>query len=81
MYASGRTRVGDQAFNASRVEELHAGIQLPTDASPQRIATALHTLLDDRRFRTGAARAANRIAVEDPDRAAAEALERIARRA
>jgi UDP:flavonoid glycosyltransferase YjiC (YdhE family) len=69
----------DQAFNASRVEALHAGIQLPTDAPPQRIATALQTLLADRRFSAAAARAADRIAAEDPDRTAAEALERIAR--
>jgi UDP:flavonoid glycosyltransferase YjiC (YdhE family) len=68
----------DQAFNASRVEELHAGIHLSADAPPQRIRNALHTLLTDPRFSAAAARAANRIAVEDPDRAAAEALERIA---
>jgi UDP:flavonoid glycosyltransferase YjiC (YdhE family) len=70
----------DQAFNASRVEALRAGIQLPTQAPPEMIATALRTLLADPRFSTAAARAASRIAAEDPDRKAAEALERIAHR-
>jgi UDP:flavonoid glycosyltransferase YjiC (YdhE family) len=70
----------DQAFNARRVEELHAGIALPTDASPERIRTALHTLLGDARFRAAAVGVAERIAAAEPDRTAAEALERTAHR-
>jgi UDP:flavonoid glycosyltransferase YjiC (YdhE family) len=67
----------DQPFNASRVEELDAGIALATDASPERIRIALQTLLDDVRFRAAAVGVADRIAAADPDRAAAEALERV----
>jgi hypothetical protein len=37
-------------------------------------------LLDEERFRAAAARLAQRIAAEDPDRTAAEALERAAQR-
>jgi UDP:flavonoid glycosyltransferase YjiC (YdhE family) len=66
----------DQAFNAGRVEELGAGIQVPADASPERIRVALHTLLCDARFRAAAVRLADRIGAADPDRTAAEALER-----
>jgi hypothetical protein len=44
----------------------------------QRIRSALDALLTDPHFSAAAARAADRIAVEDPDRAASEALERIA---
>lgn len=68
----------DQAFNASRLEELHAGIRLPTHASGQQIHDALNTLLSDKRFSAAAARLATRIATEDPNRTAAEALEHIA---
>jgi UDP:flavonoid glycosyltransferase YjiC (YdhE family) len=69
----------DQLFNASRVEQLGAGIRLSTDAAPRRIRTALDTLLTDGRYRAAAERLANRIAAENPDRTAAEVLERIAR--
>jgi UDP:flavonoid glycosyltransferase YjiC (YdhE family) len=67
----------DQAFNASRVEALRAGIALPGDAPPERICAALGALLKDRRFALAAARLAERIAAEEPDRRAAEALESI----
>jgi UDP:flavonoid glycosyltransferase YjiC (YdhE family) len=70
----------DQPFNADRVERLEAGIRLPADAPPQRIRTALDALLTGGRYRAAAERLANRIAAENPDRTAAEALERIARR-
>jgi UDP:flavonoid glycosyltransferase YjiC (YdhE family) len=70
----------DQAFNAGRVEQLAAGIRLPTDATPERIRIALRALLTDPRFRASAARAARRIAADEPDRTAAEALERAAHR-
>ena len=71
----------DQAFNASRVEALDAGIRLPTHAPPQEIRKALHALLAERRFAAAATRMAKRIAAEEPDRTAAELLERVARRA
>jgi UDP:flavonoid glycosyltransferase YjiC (YdhE family) len=71
----------DQAFNAGRVEELGAGIRLPSNASPARIRNALEALLHDPRFPAAAERAARRIAADEPDRTAAEALERTARRA
>lgn len=70
----------DQAFNAGRVEALGAGIRLPTDAPPEPIREALHALLDDGRFAAAAARAAERIAADEPDRTAAVALEHIAPR-
>jgi UDP:flavonoid glycosyltransferase YjiC (YdhE family) len=65
----------DQAFNAGRVEQLEAGIRLPTDAPPERIQLGLRVLLTDSRFPEAAARAASRIASDEPDRTAAEALE------
>jgi UDP:flavonoid glycosyltransferase YjiC (YdhE family) len=70
----------DQAFNAGRVEQLDAGIRLPTDAPPERIGIALRTLLTDPRFPSAAALVARRIAADEPDRTAAEAVERTARR-
>jgi UDP:flavonoid glycosyltransferase YjiC (YdhE family) len=70
----------DQGFNASRVEQLGAGLALPADSPPARIRAAVRTLLDEERFRAAAARLAQRIAAEDPDRTAAEALERAAQR-
>jgi UDP:flavonoid glycosyltransferase YjiC (YdhE family) len=68
----------DQGFNAGRVTQLGAGMRRPADASPVRIGTALQRLLDDRGFAEAARRAAARIAADEPDRAAAEALERTA---
>jgi UDP:flavonoid glycosyltransferase YjiC (YdhE family) len=70
----------DQAFNADRVEQVGAGIRLPTDAPPRRMRTALHGLLADRRFAAQASLAARRIAADEPDRTAAEALEHTAHR-
>lgn len=69
----------DQALNAGRVEQVNAGLALPADSPPARIRAALQTLLDDARFGAAAAGLADRIAADDPDRAAAEALERAAR--
>lgn len=69
----------DQVFNASRTEQLDAGIALPPDAPVERIRTALRTLLAHPRFATAARRAAARIAADEPDQTAAEALERTAR--
>lgn len=68
----------DQAFNARRIEELGAGIALPPDAPPDAIRAELRTLLTQPRFATAARRAAARIAAGEPDRTAAEALERTA---
>ena len=65
----------DQAFNAGRVETLGAGIALPLDASPQRIRSALDTLLSGASFRTAAGDAARRIAADRPERAAGRALD------
>jgi UDP:flavonoid glycosyltransferase YjiC (YdhE family) len=70
----------DQGFNAGRVEQLEAGIRLPTDAPPGRIQTALRALLTDPRYATQAALAARRLAADQPDRTAAEALEHTADR-
>ena len=58
----------DQAFNASRVEALGAGIALPLDASPQRIHAALGALGSDASFRAAAVSARERIAAARPDR-------------
>jgi UDP:flavonoid glycosyltransferase YjiC (YdhE family) len=69
----------DQSFNAERVEQLGAGIRLACDSPPDRIRTALHRLLDDRRFPAAAARVARRIADDEPDRTAGDAIERTAR--
>lgn len=70
----------DQAFNAERVEQLGAGIRLAADALPERIRTAMQELLADPRFGAAAARAARRIAADEPDRTAAAELERAADR-
>jgi UDP:flavonoid glycosyltransferase YjiC (YdhE family) len=70
----------DQAFNAGRVERLEAGIRLPPDAPPERIRIALRTILADPRFPAAATLAARRIAADEPDRTAAEVLERTAQR-
>ena len=70
----------DQAFNASRVEELGAGLGLATHAPAGRIRAAVCTLLADASFRAAALRAARRIAAGRPDEAAAQALERASRR-
>jgi UDP:flavonoid glycosyltransferase YjiC (YdhE family) len=70
----------DQAFNAGRVEQLEAGIRLATDAPPERIRIGLDELLADPRFRAAAALAARRVAADEPDRTAGQALERAAHR-
>ena len=71
----------DQAFNAGRVEQLEAGMRLAADAPPQRIRAALRELLTEPRFRGSRPfRAARRIAADQPDRTAGEALERTVRR-
>jgi UDP:flavonoid glycosyltransferase YjiC (YdhE family) len=70
----------DQAFNAGRVEQLEVGIRLPPDAPPERTRMALGALLAEPRFPASATVAARRIAADEPDRTAGEALERTAHR-
>jgi UDP:flavonoid glycosyltransferase YjiC (YdhE family) len=69
----------DQHFNAARVAELGAGIELPAGADIDRIRAALSELLGHPRFSAVAARLARRIRGDRPDHRAAEALERAAR--
>jgi len=64
----------DQQFNAGRVVELGAGIQLPLEAAPSEIASALRELLTQPQFTEGAESAAEAIAAHEPDETATEAL-------
>jgi UDP:flavonoid glycosyltransferase YjiC (YdhE family) len=64
----------DQHANAARVASLGAGIVLDARAD---VGAALETLLAEPRFTAAATRAAERIAADEPDRRAAEALERL----
>jgi UDP:flavonoid glycosyltransferase YjiC (YdhE family) len=70
----------DQALNASRVEDMGAGIALPETSPMDGIRAAIRTLLTDVSFRAAAGEAARRIARDQPDRQAADALERAAGR-
>jgi UDP:flavonoid glycosyltransferase YjiC (YdhE family) len=67
----------DQELNAGRVEQLGAGIRLPTDAPAERIRAALHELISESRVARTAAELRDRIAADDPDRSAVEVLERV----
>jgi UDP:flavonoid glycosyltransferase YjiC (YdhE family) len=64
----------DQDFNATRVAELGAGIQLPVEATPAEIASSLAQLIAEPRFRDAATEAAAAIAADRPDERATEAL-------
>jgi UDP:flavonoid glycosyltransferase YjiC (YdhE family) len=64
----------DQAFNAGRVVELDAGIQLPLEAAPAEIASALAELIAQPDFTEAASRAAAEIAADAPDETATRAL-------
>jgi hypothetical protein len=44
----------DQPLNATRVEELGAGVMLPPHSAPGELAAAVRTVLGDRRYRTAA---------------------------
>ena len=66
----------DQIGNARRVEDLGVGIA----PDPAHVGDAVRTVLGDPSFHAAAARAAERIASAEPDRTAAEAIERIAGR-
>lgn len=63
----------DQFFLAQRVEELGAGLQLPSGSSPEDVSAAVRTVLDDPRF----AVAARRIAVEIATYGGVEAAVRV----
>jgi UDP:flavonoid glycosyltransferase YjiC (YdhE family) len=66
----------DQGFNAARVDELGAGIQLDARASAAAIGHAVDDVLSDPRYAAAAAELAARIAADEPDATAAQALER-----
>jgi UDP:flavonoid glycosyltransferase YjiC (YdhE family) len=68
----------DQHFNAQRVEDLGAGLRLPPDAPAAAIAAAIARVLAEPGFADVARRAARMIAAGQPDRAAADALARVA---
>jgi len=67
----------DQHFNASRVAQLGAGLTLPSGASVSAIASALERLFGDSTYRERAAKIAARIALDEPDVRAADALRRL----
>jgi UDP:flavonoid glycosyltransferase YjiC (YdhE family) len=69
----------DQPYNASRVEELGAGIALHGGpAAATRVGDALSTLLADRAYRVAAGRVASEIAAFPPVDEAVPALEELA---
>jgi MGT family glycosyltransferase len=69
----------DQAFNATRVVELGAGLHLPVDSSRDDIASALLELLARPAFTNAAEDAAAAIASDKPDETAAAALSGLGR--
>jgi MGT family glycosyltransferase len=69
----------DQAFNATRVVELGAGVHLPVDSSSDEIASAVLDLLAQPRFRKAGEDAAAAIARDKPDETAAAALSSLGR--
>jgi UDP:flavonoid glycosyltransferase YjiC (YdhE family) len=69
----------DQAFNATRVVELGAGLQLPVDSSRDDIASALLELLARPAFTDAAEDAAAAIARDKPDETATAALSGLGR--
>jgi MGT family glycosyltransferase len=68
----------DQGFNAVRVSELGAGIRLDARATAAAIRHAVEDVLSDPRYAATAAELAARIAADEPDARAAQALERCA---
>src|SRR3954447_15784972 len=68
----------DQGFNAVRVSELGAGIRLDARATAVAIRHAVEGVLSDPRYAAAAAELAARIAADEPDARAAQALERCA---
>jgi MGT family glycosyltransferase len=70
----------DQQFNATRVVELGAGIHLACDAPTARIWQAVERLTSEAGFREAATASAARIAADNPDRAALQAVEAAAGR-
>ena len=64
----------DQHLNAARVVELGAGIRLAADASPSGVRAALTRLLVEPCFAAAASAVAARIADDEPDQRAGDAL-------
>lgn len=71
--------VGDQPDNAARIVAHGAGLRLPSEASPDRIRTALHRVLDEPGFRHAASRLSVVLAAETPEDTAADELEALAK--
>jgi UDP:flavonoid glycosyltransferase YjiC (YdhE family) len=67
----------DQRVNADRVAQLGAGIHLARDAPAERIRVAVEELIVSPAFRAAASAAAARIAADEPDRSAVEAVQRL----
>jgi UDP:flavonoid glycosyltransferase YjiC (YdhE family) len=70
----------DQHFNAGRVVELGAGISVPVESSPEKIASSLVELISQPQYTEAAKRAAAAIAADMPDETAAAALSGLAHR-
>jgi UDP:flavonoid glycosyltransferase YjiC (YdhE family) len=68
----------DQHFNAGRVSQLAAGVDLALDASPEEIRQGLERLTIAPGFCDAAEAAAARIAADEPDRSAVQAVEAVA---
>ena len=65
--------------NAARIVAHGAGLRLPSEASPDRIRTALHRVLDEPGFRHAASRLSVVLAAETPEDTAADELEALAK--
>jgi hypothetical protein len=65
----------DQDLNAGRVASIGAGIRLERDATPADVGAALDALLVEPSFAAAARESAARIAADEPDRRATDALE------
>jgi UDP:flavonoid glycosyltransferase YjiC (YdhE family) len=65
----------DQPLNATRVEELGAGLTIAADAAPETLALAVHTVLTDEQFRTAARRLAASTAAVGNGELAADLVE------
>lgn len=71
--------IADQPGNAALVAARGAGLHLPANTSPRRIARAIERVLAEPNFRDAAGRLASRIANEDGAQNAAVELERLVR--
>lgn len=68
----------DQQFNAGHVVELGAGVSVPVESSPEKIASALVELIGQPQYKEAAERAAAAIAADVPDETAVAALSSLA---